>query len=120
MLLSLSPPHPNTVISLPVETFLAAFESLGQDLPYSTAVEVVEFDESRPDLVRVHANLLVERNSQKRIAVGKGGAMAGRIGTRARREIEKLVGQRVHLQLFVKVDPRWLKTAKRIEGLGYR
>jgi GTP-binding protein Era len=98
----------------------AAFEALGQELPYSTAVEVVRFDESRGDLVRIDANLLVERNSQKRIAVGTGGEMVKRIGTRARRQIEKLLGQRVHLQLFVKVDPRWLKSAKRLKGLGYR
>ena len=98
----------------------AAFEALGQELPYSTAVEVVKFDESRPDLVRIHANLLVERNSQKRIAVGTGGEMVKRIGTRARRQIERLLSQRVHLELFVKVDPRWLKSAKRLKGLGYR
>jgi len=98
----------------------AAFEALGQELPYSMAVEVIRFDESRRDLVHIHANLLVERNSQKRIAVGTGGEMVKRIGTRARRQIERLLSRRVHLQLFVKVDPRWLKSSKRLKGLGYR
>ncbi len=97
----------------------AAFESLGQELPYSMAVEIVSFDESSPERVTIHANLLVERNSQKRIVVGAGGAMIKRIGTRARREIEKLLDGRCHLELFVKVDPRWLKSDRRIESLGY-
>jgi GTP-binding protein Era len=97
----------------------AAFEALGQELPYSMAVEVLAFDESNPERVEIHANLLVARDSQKRIVVGKGGAMVKRIGTRARSEIEKLLGQRCHLELFVKVDPKWLKSARRIESLGY-
>jgi len=97
----------------------AAFESLGKELPYSMAVEIVSFDESDPARIVIHANLLVERNSQKRIVVGTGGAMVKRIGSRARREIEKLVGGRCHLELFVKVDPKWLKSDRRIESLGY-
>jgi GTP-binding protein Era len=97
----------------------AVFEALSQELPYAMAVEVVKFDESQPDLVRIHANLLVARNSQKRIVVGRGGEMVKRIGMRARPDIEKLVGQRAHLQLFVKVDPDWQKSAQRIAALGY-
>lgn len=97
----------------------AAMECLGQELPYQLAVEVTAFDESRPDLTTIRANLLVARNSQKRIAVGKGGEMIRRIGSRARPEIERLVGHQVHLALFVKEDPKWLKNRKRIEALGY-
>jgi GTP-binding protein Era len=51
--------------------------------------------------------------------VGKGGAMVKRIGIRAREQIEQLLGTQVHLKLFVKVDPKWLKSAKRIDALGY-
>jgi len=97
----------------------AVFEELADELPYAMAVDVVEFDESRADLVRVRAHLLVERNSQKRIVVGKGGAMIKRIGIRARRGIERLLGERVHLELHVKIDPRWSRTPGRIESLGY-
>jgi GTP-binding protein Era len=97
----------------------SATESLGQELPYALAVEVTDFDESRPDITVIRANLLIARNSQKRIVVGKGGEMIRRIGTRARPEIERLVGGKVHLALFVKVDPKWLKSRKRIESLGY-
>ena len=97
----------------------AAMECLGQELPYSMAVEVTAYEQQREDLTRIRANLLVERSSQKRIAVGKGGDMVRRIGTRARPPIERLVGTRVHLELFVKVDPAWLSSRKRIESLGY-
>jgi len=97
----------------------AAFEELAQELPYSLAVEVLEFDEADADLVRIRARLLVERRSQKQIAVGRGGAMIKRIGTRARLEIERLVENRVHLDLRVKVEPRWAKRPGRIKALGY-
>jgi GTP-binding protein Era len=97
----------------------AAFEELAQELPYSLAVEVLEFDEADADLVRIRAQLLVERRSQKQIAVGRGGSMIKRIGTRARVEIERLVGSQVYLDLRVKVEPRWAKRPSRMKALGY-
>jgi GTP-binding protein Era len=97
----------------------AVFEVLSQELPYAMAVDVVEYDEERADLIRIRANLLVERDSQKRIVIGRGGEVIKRIGVRARKGIEKLVGSQVHLELWVKIDPRWLKNEKRIESLGY-
>jgi GTP-binding protein Era len=98
----------------------AAFEQLAQELPYALAVEVVEFDESRPDLVRIRANLLLERASQKPIVVGKGGAVIKAIGQGARPEIERLLGTRVHLELWVKVEPTWSRRPGRLKALGYR
>jgi len=98
----------------------SVMECLGQELPYEMAVDVITYDEKRPDLTRIRANLLVARSSQKVIAVGKGSSMIRRIGIRARPAIERLVGTQVHLELFVKVDPKWLKSRKRIESLGYR
>ena len=98
----------------------AAFDTLAQELPYSVAVEVETYDESRADLVRIRANLIVERQSQKQITIGKGGAVIKQIGTRARRGIERLVGGRVHLELWVKVEPRWSKRPQRIKALGYQ
>ena len=97
----------------------AAFEELGQELPYALAVEVVEYDEKRSDLVRIRADLLVERRSQKQIVIGKGGQVIKKIGVRARKEIEELVGNKVHLELWVKVEPRWAKHPKRLKTLGY-
>jgi GTPase len=98
----------------------AVFHCLDKELPYAMAVEVIDFDEGRPDRIVIHANLLVERDSQKRIVVGSGGRTVKGIGMRARKAIEEWLQTRVHLQLFVKVDPRWLKSARRIEELGYR
>ncbi len=95
------------------------FELLDKELPYSMAVEVLDFDESDPKIVRIRANLLVERDSQKRIVVGRGGTMIKKIGIRARGSIEGWLGTRVHLALFVKIDPSWLKSGRRIEELGY-
>ncbi len=97
----------------------AVFESLAQELPYRMAVEVVEFDESDPALTRIRANLLVERDSQKRIVIGRGGAQIKTIGIHARREIERLLGRQVHLALWVKIDPDWLRKPKRLKSLGY-
>jgi GTPase len=97
----------------------AVFEELGQELPYETAVEVMAFDESRADLLRIEARLLVARESQKAIAIGAGGAMIRCIGTRARRGLEALLERRVHLALRVKVDAGWSKRPKRLNSLGY-
>jgi GTP-binding protein Era len=97
----------------------AAFRELAQELPYALAVEIVEFDESRPDLVRIRADLLVERGSQKQIVIGAGGAMIKRIGAAARPEIEKLLDTRVHLGLWVKLEPHWMKRPNRLKSLGY-
>ena len=97
----------------------AAFEELSQELPYALAVEVVEYDEKREDLVRIRADLLVERRSQKQIVIGAGGRVIKRIGIRAREQIEQLVGNKVHLDLWVKVEARWAKQPKRLKSLGY-
>jgi GTP-binding protein Era len=98
----------------------AVFEELEQELPYSTAVEIDSFDESRPGLVRIGARLLVERESQKRIVVGSGGEQVKRIGKRAREALEALLETRVFLQLWVKVEPEWAKRPRRLTALGYR
>jgi GTP-binding protein Era len=97
----------------------AAFEVLEQEIPYALAVEVVEWDEKRADLLRIRANLLVERASQKQIVIGRDGRVIKQIGVRARREIEKLVACKVHLSLWVKLEPKWSRRPKRLKSLGY-
>jgi GTP-binding protein Era len=97
----------------------AAFVELSQEIPYSTAVEVEDFDESVAGLVRIRANLVVERRSQKGMVIGQGGAMIKRIGIRARRSIEGLLESKVHLELWVKVEPHWWQRPKRRRSLGY-
>jgi GTP-binding protein Era len=96
-----------------------AFEELAQEVPYSLAVEIEEFDESRRDGVRIRANLIVERSSQKPILLGRGGARIKAIGSEARRRIGALLGRTVHLALWVKVEPRWSRRPKRLRSLGY-
>ena len=97
----------------------AAFDELAQELPYSIAVEVTRFDESRPGRVHIDANILVIRDSQKRIVVGKGGEIVKRISMAARHQVQELVGVPVGLRLFVKIDPDWLRKPRRISRLGY-
>lgn len=98
----------------------AAFLELSQELPYRIAVEVILYDEKDPSLTRIHANLLVERDSQKKIAIGSGGERIRAIGVRARRDLERLLGHQVHLDLHVKIDPTWSKRPNRLKSLGYR
>jgi len=97
----------------------AVFECLEQEVPYGIAVEIQEFDESRPDLVRIRADLLLERASLKGIVLGRGGAMIKRIGSTARPALESLVGRRVHLELWVKHAPDWPRRANLLKSLGY-
>jgi len=97
----------------------AAFQELADELPYELAVEVEEFDERRPEITRIRANLLVRRDSQKAIVIGAGGRQIKAIGTRARHSLEKFMDGRVHLELWVKVDPTWFKKRKRVSSLGY-
>jgi GTP-binding protein Era len=83
------------------------YEQLRQELPYSSAVETEKW-EDRPDgSTAIHQQILVERDSQKGIVVGKGGARLKLIGQKAREEISAHLGRKVHLFLHVKVNPRW-------------
>ncbi len=97
----------------------ACYRQLEQELPYAVAVQVESFDESREDLTKIQATLFVLRDSQKGMVIGRGGAKIREIGSRARAEIEKLLGKKVYLELRVKVDPAWAKKKKRLEKLGY-
>ena len=83
------------------------------EVPHAITVEVDELDEKV-----LRANILVETDSQKQILVGKGGSMVKQIGTRARPEIEALLGRTVFLELVVKVRPRWRRDAATLERLG--
>ncbi|NRA01440.1 MAG: GTPase Era [Myxococcales bacterium] len=95
-----------------------SFELLRDEIPYSLGAEVLEWNEADADL-RIRANLLVERDSQKGIVVGDGGRMLRELGTEARRRIAELVGKPVHLKLWVKTDRNWTRRLKRARELGY-
>lgn len=96
----------------------ACFEELGEELPYSTAVGIEEYREGS-DPLYIAATIFVERKSQKGIVIGKGGRTVRRIGIRAREGIEAFVGERVYLDLRVKVLANWRKNPGKLKLLGY-
>jgi len=89
------------------------------ELPFSTAVVVDRFQESTDDgRVDLYCTILVDRESQKPIVIGRGGAMIKQIGTEARHELEAFFGTRVYLDLRVKVDPAWRDNDRTLDALG--
>jgi GTP-binding protein Era len=96
-----------------------ALHLLGEEVPHSIAVDVDEFSERGGNMTYISAVLYVERETQKAIVLGKGGAMIKKIGQAARPEIEELVGTRVYLELWVKVWERWRKREEMLRRLGY-
>jgi GTP-binding protein Era len=88
------------------------------EVPHAVAVSVDEFSES-PELVRIRATLHVEKPGQRKIVVGTGGATIREIGTRARKRIEALIERKVHLELFVRVTPRWRDAPRMLAELGH-
>jgi len=96
-----------------------ALEQLEDEVPYSIACEIEEFRETRSP-VYIRAVLHVERDSQKRILIGSGGARIKAIGKEARVKIERLIGSPVYLDLWVKVLPNWRRDHAALRRLGYR
>lgn len=90
-----------------------------QELPHVSAVQMERFEES-DTLTRIHAAILVERESQKPIVIGAGGSRIKQIGTGARQELEKVFPPKVFLQLFVRVEPNWRDSRPVLAGLDYR
>ena len=99
----------------------AALEGVRDELPHSLAVVIEEVSprEGRDDLIDVHAILYVERDSQKGIVIGKGGARLREVGTAARTQIEKLLGTKVYLDLRVKIAKNWQRDPKQLGRLGF-
>ena len=99
----------------------AALEGVRDELPHSLAVVIDEVNprEGRDDLIDVHAVLYVERDSQKGIVIGKGGARLREVGTAARGQIEKLLGTKIYLDLRVKVAKNWQSDPKQLGRLGF-
>jgi GTP-binding protein Era len=99
----------------------AALEGVRDELPHSLAVVIDEVNprEGRDDLIDVYAVLYVERDSQKGIVIGKGGARLREVGTAARDQIEKLLGTKIYLDLRVKVAKNWQRDPKQLGRLGF-
>ncbi|GAA1784689.1 GTPase Era [Agromyces lapidis] len=98
----------------------AALEGVSDELPHSIAVVVDDMVEREDkDLLEIYANLYVERDSQKGIIIGKGGARLREVGTTARAQIEGLLGRKVHLALHIKVAKEWQRDPKQLGRLGF-
>ena len=97
----------------------SAFEHLGQELPYSLAVEVDEFREGS-DPLYIRATVYVERDTQKSMVIGKQGKTIRALGSGARKKIEELLGQRVYLDLWVKTLAKWRSKPHAVARFGFR
>ncbi len=121
------PYYPEDTLTDSSARFIAAelirekiFRLTGEEIPYASAVTIEAYKESEEGRkLRIEATVHLERDSQKGIVIGKGGAMLKRIGTEARIDIERMAGAKVFLKLFVRVEKNWRRDTKAIERFGY-
>jgi GTP-binding protein Era len=92
--------------------------STGEEIPYVTAVVTEFFDETDPEVTRIFCAVYVERPSQKKIIIGKGGSRIKDVGIKARHDIEKLLGKQIFLKLFVKVVDDWRNRERDLDEMG--
>jgi GTP-binding protein Era len=95
------------------------FDNVSEEIPYGTDVVIDKIDETE-EIDHIRATIIVEKESQKGIMIGKGGATIKRIGKHARRKIETLSGKQAFLDLFVSVKPNWTNDKKMLDDLGYQ
>lgn len=119
------PYFPEDQVTDQPERFLAAeivrekaIQAMYHELPYALAVKVEKFEEL-PKLLRIEATMNVERDSQKKILIGRKGEMLKKIGTQARKELEELLDTKVYLGLFVKVVPNWRENPQSVRELDW-
>jgi GTP-binding protein Era len=125
--LPVHPPfYPPDIVSEQPERFFAAelirekiFEQFREEVPYSTAVEIVEFKEREEGKTYINADIIVERESQKGILIGKRGAALKKVGQQARVNIEQFIGRPVYLDLHVKVREKWREKETWLKRFGY-
>ena len=117
--------YPEDQVTDRPERFLAAeivreklTRRLGDELPYALTVEMERYEEL-PGITKIYAIIWVERLTQKNIVIGKDGEMLKKVGTDARFDIEKLIGQKVYLQLWVKVKKNWSDNDRAMQSLGF-
>lgn len=121
------PPYfPEDTLTDKPEKFFAAeiirekiFENYKQEVPYSTEVEIESFKEDE-DIIRMRAEIFVERKTQKGIIIGKKGEAIKKMGTEARLAMESFFGKKVFLETFVKVEENWRKSERQLKRFGYK
>ena len=94
------------------------FKLYEKEIPYSTEIIITEFKDE-PNIVRISSEIIVERDSQKNIIIGKGGEMLKKVGTYARKDMEEFLQKKVFLQMFVKVIPDWRNRKNYLKRFGY-
>lgn len=94
------------------------FKNYKKEVPYSCEVGIEDFHEEKK-IIRIRANIYVERNSQKGILIGQKGSALKKVGTEAREELEKFFAKKVFLETFVKVEPDWRKNKSKLKKFGY-
>jgi GTP-binding protein Era len=131
-IVSLLPPGPayypeDTLTDLPERFFCAEIirekilNLTSEEIPYAVAVTVNSFKEDeQKNLIRIQADIHVERPSQKGIIIGKGGSMLREIGKQARLDMEKLLGAKVYLELWVRIQKKWRKDPRALKEFGYQ
>ena len=90
----------------------------GDELPYHSTIQIQEFKE-KTTLIKIQADIIVQRDTQKGIILGEGGKMIQQLGTLARKDIEEFLGSKVFLELFVKVKPKWRDNEMQLREYGY-
>ena len=93
-------------------------QTTGEEIPYVTAVVTEKYEQEREDFARIHCAIFVERASQKKIIIGKGAERLKETGTRARQDIERLVGHKIYLELFVRVEEGWRNSERALDEIG--
>jgi GTP-binding protein Era len=127
-ILPMGPPYfPEDTLTDVTERFIAAelireqvFRLTGEEIPYATAVTIDTFREKKEGrLVNIEATIHLERDSQKGMVIGKNGSKLKQIGTRSREQIEQMMGCKIYLKLFVRVQKNWRKDTRAIRRFGY-
>jgi len=122
------PPYfPEDTLTDVTERFIAAelireqvFRLTGEEIPYATAVTIDTFREKKEGrLVNIEATIHLERDSQKGMVIGKNGSKLKQIGTRSREQIEQMMGCKIYLKLFVRIQKNWRKDTRAIRRFGY-
>lgn len=126
--LPVAPPFydPDTLSEQPEKFFVSELireqilHGFRQEIPYAVEINIIEFKERpEPEKLYIHAEIIIERDSQKAIMIGKGGEALKKIGARSRASIEEFLGRGVFLELFVKVRKDWRSDDARLRGFGY-
>jgi GTP-binding protein Era len=119
--------YPDDILTDQLERFMVSeiirekiIQQTEDEIPYSVAIEINQWSEREDGVIFIKANIYVEREGQKGIIIGKGGARLKTIGTNARLEIEKLLGTKVFLELWVKIKKDWRQSERILKELGVR